>query len=132
MQVTNVMANSLKLRLVNNRSLMCDGKLFKIRCCTHILNLIVQAGLSLLKDIISKVHSGVKYLKFSVSRKKRFYEIAENSYHLNPSRKLRTDVTIRWNSTYLMLDHVIYFKLAWQCQGRYDNTFNHFVLSEEE
>ena len=63
------MANSLKLRLVNNRSLVCDGKLFKIRCCTHILNLIVQASLSLVEDIISKARSGVKYLKISISQK---------------------------------------------------------------
>ena len=60
-----------------------------------------------------------------------FYEIAKNIYYLNPRKKLRTNVIIRWNISYLMLDHVIYFKLAWKCWGRRNNTFNHFVLFEE-
>lgn len=35
-------------------SLICDGQLLHMRCCTHILNLISQDGLSVLWDCIKK------------------------------------------------------------------------------
>ncbi|KAF7827091.1 zinc finger BED domain-containing protein RICESLEEPER 2-like [Senna tora] len=128
----DVMVNSLKQRLSINRTLLCDGELFQVRCCSHILNLIVQAGLKVADETISKVRNGIKYLKKSVSRAKIFYDIAEKSYQLNTSKKLRLDVSVRWNLTFLMLDHAIYYKSVLEHWGRRDVAFKNFVLSEEE
>ncbi|KAF7820887.1 zinc finger BED domain-containing protein RICESLEEPER 2-like [Senna tora] len=128
----DVMVNNLKQRLSINRSLLCDGALFQVRCCSHILNLIVQAGLKVADETIWKVRNGIKSLKKSVSRVKIFYDIAEKSYQLNKSKKLRLDVSVRWNSTFLMLDHAIYYKSVLEHWGRRDVAFKNFVLSEEE
>ena len=126
------MAKNLKRRLLINGSLLCGGDLFQVRCCSHILNLIVQSGLKLADDVISKVRNGIKYLKKSVSRKKKFYDIAVKTYHLNENKRLRIDVSVRWNSTFLMLDHAIYFKSALQYWGCRDNNYKNYVLSEDE
>ncbi|KZV21924.1 zinc finger BED domain-containing protein RICESLEEPER 1-like [Dorcoceras hygrometricum] len=41
------------LRIKNN--IVCGGKLFHVRCCAHILNLITQDGLTEIKDIVDDV-----------------------------------------------------------------------------
>ncbi|KAF7827377.1 zinc finger BED domain-containing protein RICESLEEPER 2-like [Senna tora] len=128
----DVMVNSMKQQLSINRTLLCDGALFQVRCCSNILNLIVHAGLKVADEAISKVRNGIKYVKKSVSRAKIFYDIAEKSYQLNTSKKLRLDVSVRWNSTSLMLDHAIYYKSVLEHWGRRDVAFKNFVLSEEE
>ncbi|KAF7823715.1 zinc finger BED domain-containing protein RICESLEEPER 2-like [Senna tora] len=61
----DVMVNSLKQRLSINRTLLCDGALFQVRCCSHILNLIVQAGMKVADETISKVqHWGRRNVAF--------------------------------------------------------------------
>ena len=63
-----------------------------VRCCAHILNLIVMEGLKEVNTSILKVRNAVKYVKSSPSRQK----IGEKGL-------LCLDVPTRWNSTYLML-----------------------------
>ncbi|KAK9690066.1 hypothetical protein RND81_09G102300 [Saponaria officinalis] len=57
----NSMVESLKPYL----NLMANGEYFHVRCCAHILNLIVQEGLKDLDDAILKVRESVKYTKGS-------------------------------------------------------------------
>ncbi|KAK8341069.1 hypothetical protein V6Z12_A08G141400 [Gossypium hirsutum] len=91
-------------------SILCDGAFFQVRCCAHILNLIVKAGLELADDVVGKIRKGIKYIKKSGTRRKRFYGVADKSFHLNVTKKLRQDVCVRWNSTYLMLESSLYYK----------------------
>ena len=51
---------NLKENLSLSRKLVLNGDLFHVRCCTHILNLLVQDGLSKIKDIIQNVRESVK------------------------------------------------------------------------
>ena len=55
----------LKLQLNVRKALLEDGKFFPLRCCAHILNLIVQDGLKEVGDCVKLVRKSVKYVKGS-------------------------------------------------------------------
>ncbi|KAB2072822.1 hypothetical protein ES319_A07G043500v1, partial [Gossypium barbadense] len=88
----DVMVSCLKNRFRANRAILCDGAFFQVRCCAHILNLIVKAGLELADDVVCKIRNGIRYIKKSGVRRKRFYDVADKSFHLNVTKKLRQDV----------------------------------------
>ncbi|XP_052877999.1 zinc finger BED domain-containing protein DAYSLEEPER-like [Gossypium arboreum] len=115
-----------------NRVILCDGAFFQVRCCAHILNLIVKAGLELADDVVGKIRNGIKYIKKPGTRRKRFYDVADKSFHLNVTKKLRQDVCVRWNSTYLMLESSLYYKDVLDYWGQRDKDYQIFALSNEE
>ncbi|TYH37905.1 hypothetical protein ES332_D12G073300v1 [Gossypium tomentosum] len=114
-----VMVSCLKNRFRANRAILCDGAFFQVRCCAHILNLIVKAGLELADDVVGKIRNGIKYIKKSGIRRKRFYDVADKSFHLN-------------NSTYLMLESSLYYKDVLDYWGQWDKDYQMFALSNDE
>nr|GEV18723.1 hypothetical protein [Tanacetum cinerariifolium] len=100
-----------------------DGKFFHVRCCAHILNLMVEDGLSVIKDIVSKVHASVSYINASDARLKVFSQVVQQ-LHL-PDRKLILDCKTRWNSTYKMLSAAISFKEAFSMYEVRDPLYKH-------
>ncbi|KAB2077586.1 hypothetical protein ES319_A06G109200v1 [Gossypium barbadense] len=128
----DLMVSCLKNQFRANRVILCDGAFFQVRCCAHILNLIVEASLELVDDVVGKVRNGIKYIKKSGIRKKRFYDVADKSFHLNVTKKLRQDVCVRWNSTYLMLEFSLYYKDVLDYWGQRDKDYQIFALSNEE
>ncbi|KAG4194935.1 hypothetical protein ERO13_A06G080732v2 [Gossypium hirsutum] len=115
-----------------NDAILCDGVFFQVRCCAHILNLIVKAGLELADDVVAKIQNGIKYIKKSRIRRKRFYDVADKSFHLNVTKKLCQNVCVRWNSTYLMLESSIYYKDVLDYWGQRDKDYQIFALSNKE
>ncbi|TYG67888.1 hypothetical protein ES288_D05G110900v1 [Gossypium darwinii] len=126
------MVSCLKNRFCANRAILCDGAFFQVRCCAYILNLIVRAGLELANDVVGKIRNGIKYIKKSGIRRKRFYDVVDKSFHLNVTKKLRQDVCVRWNSTYLMLESFLYYKDVLDYWGQRDKDYQIFALSNEE
>ena len=88
----------LKLR---KEDLLLRGKVLHMRCCAHILNLIVKDGVSVIEKAIERIHS-VTFWSAIPSRVEKFGEACKQ-IDVFFSRKLPLDYTIRWNSTYDVL-----------------------------
>ncbi|KAH9601923.1 hypothetical protein KSS87_014752 [Heliosperma pusillum] len=93
------------------KDMICLGQHFHIRCCAHILNLIVKNGLEVIKGSIHKVREAVRYIDGSDGRIEKFYDCAKK-LNMSVSFKLWMDVPTRWNSTYIMLDRALKYKDA--------------------
>lgn len=50
------------------RELVCNEKSSHVRCATHILDLIVQDGLSVVDGALDKIRNKVKFMKANESR----------------------------------------------------------------
>nr|GMD81328.1 zinc finger BED domain-containing protein RICESLEEPER 2-like [Ipomoea batatas] len=91
---SDVMVRLLKQQLLLQNSLLCDGEFFHVRCCVHILNLIVQDGLKIASVALGKIRESVKYVKGSEARMMSFQECAQR-VGVNITCGLSTDVPTR-------------------------------------
>ncbi|PKU75367.1 Putative AC transposase [Dendrobium catenatum] len=83
------------------KKLFFGGRLFYVRCCAHILNLMVKDGIKSVEYIIDKIRDTVNFVNASEARLVRFSEVVQQlQLH---TRKLVMDCPTRWNSTYSML-----------------------------
>ncbi|XP_038678375.1 zinc finger BED domain-containing protein RICESLEEPER 2-like [Tripterygium wilfordii] len=73
----DVAIRTLKTTLSRTKKLLLGGRLFHVRCCAHILNLLVQDDLKVVEDIIHNVRESVKFVKQSDSRLLKFSEIVK-------------------------------------------------------
>ncbi|MBA0777979.1 hypothetical protein Gotri_005918 [Gossypium trilobum] len=119
----------LQKRIIKFRAL---SPLYDVRSCTHILNLIVKAGLELVDDVVGKFRNRIKYIKKSRIHRKKNYDVADESFHLNVIKKFHQDVCVRWNSTYLMFESALYYKDVLDYWGQRDKDYLIFTLSYEE
>src|SRR4051812_46121456 len=78
------------------------------RCVVHILNLIVLAGLDVVKEHIKKLRKLMKVIKKSSI----ILEELENLSKLSKKRFLRPIINIKtcWNSTYKMINRACILK----------------------
>ena len=74
--------------------LMLGGKLLHMRCCAHILNLIVKDGLSIVKESIEKIRSNVLYWTATQKRNKIFVSLCAKTA-IPFTKKLVLDCLIR-------------------------------------
>ena len=90
-------------------SMIIGAKLFHIRCCAHILNLIVRDGLSVIQKGVEKIRDNVHYWTATPARVENF-ENAKKQLGIKETKNLVLDCKIRWNSTYLMLSTALLYK----------------------
>nr|KAJ0191769.1 hypothetical protein LSAT_V11C800442250 [Lactuca sativa] len=131
----NASSNDVCVGLLKNQlhlmnSIVYDGKLFHLRCCAHILNLIVQDGLKQIDVVVEKVRECVKYVKGSSVRKTRFSQCCSRNL-LDTKKALMQDVPTRWNSTYMMLSCSLYYRLAFSHHSLSDSNFHDCPSSDE-
>lgn len=68
----NVAISYLVKKISNWNGLVLNGEFMHVRCCAHILNLIVTDALKDLHDSIIKICNAVRYVKSSPTRLLRF------------------------------------------------------------
>ncbi|XP_076951352.1 zinc finger BED domain-containing protein RICESLEEPER 2-like [Bidens hawaiensis] len=111
--VDNCSTNDLMIHYLLDKlslsSLILGGELFHMRCCAHILNLIVQDGLSVIGEGIERIRESVVFWTGTQKRVEKFEEAARH-LAIDCSKKLPLDCKTRWNSTYLMLKVAILYK----------------------
>ena len=111
-----------KGNFASNGRLLCNGRLFHVRCCAHILNIMVQHGLEQVKSIIEKVHETVDFLNSSEPRLKRCSELV-SQYNVQ-EQKLVLECKTHWNSTYDMLDYAINFRKVFPRYALHDHNYD--------
>ncbi|XP_077228331.1 zinc finger BED domain-containing protein RICESLEEPER 1-like [Tasmannia lanceolata] len=112
----------LKKKISIRNGFILDGEFFHMRCCAHILNLIVKDGISEVIDSISRIRGDVRYIRSSPSRAQRFKFCVEKE-RITCKSLLCLDVPTRWNSTYLMLKIALKFQKAFERFGEEDVLF---------
>ncbi|GAA0171333.1 hypothetical protein LIER_25388 [Lithospermum erythrorhizon] len=73
-QANDVCIGILKKDYDLKSNLVLGGKLFHVRCCAHIINLLVRDGLKEIDHIVDVIREGVKYLFGSENRLDSFNE----------------------------------------------------------
>jgi hypothetical protein len=118
--VDNASSNDLAISYLKNRmedwnSHPLKGEYLHVRCCAHILNLVVGDGLRL-KDMhtsISKIRSAVRFVRGSASRLDRF-KVCVKEARIQDKSTVQYDCATRWNSTYIMLESALKFQKAFK------------------
>ncbi|XP_027932002.1 zinc finger BED domain-containing protein RICESLEEPER 2-like [Vigna unguiculata] len=112
----------LKKILLSWNNSVLKGDYTHMRCCAHILNLIVSSGLKEIDNSILRIRAAVKYIRSSPSRFMKFKECVE-SQKIEYKGHICLDVETRWNSTYLMLDVAFKHKMAFVELEFYDTKY---------
>ncbi|KAK8916019.1 hypothetical protein KSP39_PZI023387 [Platanthera zijinensis] len=118
----------MRKKLAKKKAFVLDGEFFHVRCCAHILNLIVRDGMKEEGGSIEKIRLAVKYIRGSPQRVEQFRtccELDEIPYRHN----LVLDVPTRWNYTYLMLETALKFQKSFE---RFEEKDPHYHLELRE
>ncbi|EOA18445.1 hypothetical protein CARUB_v10006988mg [Capsella rubella] len=131
--VDNATSNSLALRNfeksfaeISHDSLVLSGEFLHMRCNAHILNLIVNDGLTDVSDSVAAIRNAVTYVRSTTNRLNSF-DLKVDAARIKRG-SLPMDVKTRWNSTYLMLTKAIKFKAAFQKMYAEDKPYNDYFL----
>lgn len=127
---TNDSAIPYLVRKIGRSKLMANGIFLHMRCCCHILNLIVKDGLEQLKDAIENIRDSVAYWTATPKRVEKFEEIAKY-VNVTIDKKLSLDCKTRWNSTYKMLSTAYPYRAVFMRATRVDKQYSCCPTEEE-
>ncbi|CAN1294334.1 Putative AC transposase [Linum perenne] len=108
---TNNAMNRALTGKLEEETLILRGTLLHMRCAAHILNLIVQDGLSVIEGCIESVRDSVIHWTASPKRRQKFTDAVRHS-HITSSLELVLDCKTRWNSRYLILSTTLIYRDA--------------------
>ncbi|KAL5180319.1 putative AC transposase [Glycine soja] len=125
----NCSTNDCMIEKIKNKlqlgTLIKEGAFFHMRCCAHILNLIVKDGLGVVKDGVEKIRDSVAYWIATPKRLEKFQETAIQ-LRIPCTKKLSLDCPTRWNSTYKMFDVAISYKNVFSRLKQHETQYSCF------
>lgn len=113
----------MKEKTNNWDNLILKGEFLHLRCCCHILNLIVRDGMEELDSSIESIQNCVKFIRSSPARLAKFRKCAAQEKVDYKGGIIPLDVCTRWNSTYFMLDIAVKFRKAFMRMEDEDTQF---------
>ncbi|KAL5794065.1 hypothetical protein ACOSP7_002659 [Xanthoceras sorbifolium] len=119
-----------KLNSWKSDGTILGGKYLHLRCCAHIVNLIVNDGLKGINDSVVAIRNAVKFVKSSPSRFDKFKKCAEHE-KIQSKGLVVLDVPTRWNSTYLMLVSSLKFLKAFERMEEEDGHYQNYFKESE-
>ena len=133
--VDNANSNDATIKFLQNvtkdwKGIVLEHEFFHMRCCAHILNLIVGDGLKEIDASIAKVCDAVKYVKSSPNRNQTFMGFVER-LGIESKSHLSLDVPTRWNSTYLMLETTEKFEKMYIRMDFEDDSYSSYFMNKE-
>lgn len=93
------------------KGVVLKNKFLHVRCCAHIVNLVVKSGLEEHNKSIEKIRGAIRFVRSSPSRLKFFKKCVELK-KISCKSLLILDLDTRWNATYLMLENAEKFEKA--------------------
>ena len=136
----NASANHSAIKFLKRRkggyqfkNLISDHAFLHVRCSAHILNLIVQSGLSskVMNESIDRIRGAVKYVRSSPARTQAF-DCSVKAVNIDCKKKLILDVATRWNSTYLMLETAVKYERAFDRLSEDDVKYVNYFSGGDE
>jgi hypothetical protein len=120
----------LRKRTTHKAGAILENQFIHVKCCAHILNLIVSEGLKEVNDFIVKVRSAVKYVKSYPSRFENFKTCMKRE-KLTFKGLLCLDVPTRWNSTFKMLECAKKCESAFELMEKHDGNYVSSLFDEK-
>ena len=105
-------------------ALVQDGKFLHFRCATHILNLIVKEGLLEIESSVNTIRHAIYFVRSSTPTHNSFERHVESRRIQRGNLPL--DVRTSWNSTYLMLEQAMKFKVVFEKMEAEDKPYNDY------
>lgn len=115
---------------VGNEALVLNGDFLHVRCCAHIINLVVKDGLREVVNSIAGVRNAIQYVRSSTPRLDSFHHRVESGKMTRGSLPL--DCLTRWNSTYMMLSRALKFRKAFDRMEAEDKLYNDYFQEKTD
>ena len=127
---TNDKAIEMIVGKIGKEKLPLEGTLLHMRCSAHILNLIVKDGLDVMKSAIENIRESVAYWIATGKRIEKFEEMAKFK-KIKITRKLILDCKTRWNSTFMMLEVALPYRVVFERAKQVDKQYEHLPSDKE-
>uniref|UniRef100_A0ACD5T6T2 Uncharacterized protein n=1 Tax=Avena sativa TaxID=4498 RepID=A0ACD5T6T2_AVESA len=112
----NTVVQYLKTVTKHWQSTVSNNEFFRVRCCCHIVNLVVKKGWEGSNPSVARIRTALLFAKSSPGRLRLFRKCVMKEKIVEKSL-FSLDVDTRWNSTYLMLNDTIPFEKAFKRLG---------------
>ncbi|KAM0901986.1 hypothetical protein ACQ4PT_019543 [Festuca glaucescens] len=127
---SNDKAIDLLVKKLGTEKLMLKGVMLHMRCCAHILNLIVKDGLDVMRSAIENIRESVSFWTATPKRVEKFEEIAKFQ-KVKIEKKLALDCKTRWNSTFTMLNTALPYKAVFERAKKVEKLYDSLPSEDE-